>query len=495
MFFLQFRTKYCGSFESLISSAESDPSDDLSVQLGKIGTALFTDRYCCDLDDDVSSEKQRYMVAPYMFKHLVGKNHREFSSGRQQDASEYFQYLLDSIEKSERSNSSRLLEPSSAPTSQLFQFEYEKRLQCELTGQVRYISGRETLGNILELQIPMELSVPKALDVEEKEQKRLKTSGNLRGVVALYCLTCTCVHLDADSQRTDMEVPFGACLEKTFSSEIVQITNSSIADNNGLVNALLTTKFKFFPRYLVVKLNRYYVDSEWKQKKIDAAVKMPEFLDLSHLLSPGLQSGEALLPTSETNSASVPNDEASIAIAQAAEDELTMQLVSMGFSENGCRRAVRNTGGSGANVEVAMNWVLEHMCDPDFDAPLEPLGSTNKKSMEYDMEAVSMLMSFGGFSENRVKKALRETDGNSERLIMFISLYAHNILITFLYSAADWLFSHVGEEDNEVWHQNILNHRCLLGGMRSNRMWQPLARTQVLTVRYCPEMENTNFLL
>lgn len=35
------------------------------------------------------------VVAPRMFKHLVGHGHPEFSSGRQQDAAEYMQHLLE----------------------------------------------------------------------------------------------------------------------------------------------------------------------------------------------------------------------------------------------------------------------------------------------------------------------------------------------------------------------------------------------------------------
>lgn len=35
------------------------------------------------------------VVTPRMFKHLVGHGHSEFSSGRQQDAAEYMQHLLE----------------------------------------------------------------------------------------------------------------------------------------------------------------------------------------------------------------------------------------------------------------------------------------------------------------------------------------------------------------------------------------------------------------
>lgn len=40
----------------------------------------------------------------------------------------------------------------------------------------------------------------------------------------------------------------------------------------------------------------------------------------------------------------------------------------MGFSENGCRRACVATGNT--SVESAMEWVMGHMEDDDFNEPL-----------------------------------------------------------------------------------------------------------------------------
>ena len=39
----------------------------------------------------------------------------------------------------------------------------------------------------------------------------------------------------------------------------------------------------------------------------------------------------------------------------------------MGFSRNGCTRALYETKNSG--VEAAMNWVMEHMGDANFNDP------------------------------------------------------------------------------------------------------------------------------
>lgn len=38
---------------------------------------------------------QEVLVAPRMLKHLIGRGHAEFSTGRQQDAAEYMQHVLE----------------------------------------------------------------------------------------------------------------------------------------------------------------------------------------------------------------------------------------------------------------------------------------------------------------------------------------------------------------------------------------------------------------
>lgn len=48
-------------------------------------------------DKREEQEGDLVVVAPRMFKHLVGHGHSEFSSGRQQDAAEYMQHLLEVI--------------------------------------------------------------------------------------------------------------------------------------------------------------------------------------------------------------------------------------------------------------------------------------------------------------------------------------------------------------------------------------------------------------
>jgi len=58
------------------------------------------------------------------------------------------------------------------------------------------------------------------------------------------------------------------------------------------------------------------------------------------------------------------------------DEGLVVQLTSMGFSENGCRRAAIAT--HNADPETAMNWIFEHMEDADFNDP--PVLPTNNGS-------------------------------------------------------------------------------------------------------------------
>lgn len=115
-----------------------------------------------------------------------------------------------------------------------------------------------------------------------------------------------------------------------------------------------------------------------------------------------------------------------------ADVNLVDQLTMMGFSENGCKRAAIATK-NGA-IDIAMNWILEHMDDPDFnDAPPSSSSSSqpsSASSLHINNEAIDMLVSMG-YSEDQTKAALIATDQDIER-------------------AADWLFSHVDDLDYAV---------------------------------------------
>eukprot|EP00894_Picocystis_sp_ML_P003603 jgi/Pico_ML_1/54120/g4541.t1 len=169
----------------------------------------------------------------------------------------------------------------------------------------------------------------------------------------------------------------------------------------------------------VTGMRRYYIDQNWTPKKLDVLVEAPQELDLEHLRSTGLQSGEDLLPEEATGTSS---SEA----APQPDEAIVAQLVSMGFSENGSKRAVLATGNN--SVEASMEWVLAHMGDSDFNDP--PTSSVVPQRPEANPEAVGMLTSMG-FTVEQASAALQASNQSLER-------------------AADWLFSHSDDLSSAV---------------------------------------------
>ena len=171
------------------------------------------------------------------------------------------------------------------------------------------------------------------------------------------------------------------------------------------------------------------MDTDWVAKKIVASVPVPEVLDLEAHRSTGMLPGEEALPE-EAAEAEVPA--APIAAAPTPDDAIVAQLVSMGFSENGSKRAALAVSNSSA--EAATEWVFAHMEDADFNEPLPPPGAaattSHGSSGGADPEAVAMLGAMG-FSERHAMGALAATGGSIER-------------------AADWLFSHSDDLESAV---------------------------------------------
>jgi len=186
------------------------------------------------------------------------------------------------------------------------------------------------------------------------------------------------------------------------------------------VHAIKKTKFASFPETLVVHAKKFQLVN-WVPAKLDIPVILPtndilEFNE-SHL-GTGLQPHETQLPQDAPAAAALPQfNEAAISM-----------LEGMGFSELRSQKALLATGNNDA--EAAMEWLFQHMEDPDIDAPIQI--QQVSQSSEPSAEQVEMLTGMG-FSTTQAKKALRETSGNVER-------------------AVDWLFSHpddMGDEPSE----------------------------------------------
>ena len=365
--------RYRGNAEVLFETAPADPTNDFPTQFAKLFAALNTDRYARDLrNEDENLEIPE--IAPRMFKQLVGKNHAEFSTSRQQDAVEYFQHLLEVMTRAERNDVRDRLgtqareEREIVLSAKQFEFDVEEKVTCAVSGAVRYVRRRE---NVLPLEVPVDAAT-NAREIEaERERKRQRTARADEGA--------TSPNEDEKNDAADgvrPVVPFDACLARFAADETVEDWFSTATGAKGA--ATRRSRFATFPEVLPVQVRRYYVASDWTPKKLDALVPMPETIDPGALRGVGLQPGETELPEAADAAAAavpeIPTDApavpAELESAFEPDPDIVAQLVGMGFSENGSRRAAGATRNAGA--EPAMEWVFAHMEDPDFNDPYVP---------------------------------------------------------------------------------------------------------------------------
>ncbi|CAO0790253.1 unnamed protein product [Mucor circinelloides] len=359
----QFQSRYNQQLADHALTCTTDAANCWHCQLHKLADGLLSGRYSQPITnaDGVQSQDG---IAPGMFKALVGKNHQEFSTMRQQDAFEFFQYLCKTIQQKEHATKN---DPTKA-----FDFMTEQRLQCGQCKKVRY----------------------------QKDQ----TS----------CISVEVPARHKENAENEYEpVDFTECLDAFVREEIVE--GYQCPSCNEKTTAQRSVKFSTFPEILVINPRRFAFVN-WVPQKLNIPINFPEGpLQLDKYLSLGQQPGEELLPEDS-------NESSSSAEPSFNQNDID-QLKAMGFSENRCKRALLNTGHNGA--DIAMNWMFEHMEDPDIDDPL-PAASANTASSATasgpSEDQIATLQEMG-FSAQQAKKALHQTNNDTER-------------------ALDWLFSH-----------------------------------------------------
>uniref|UniRef100_A0A2K6LFG7 Ubiquitin carboxyl-terminal hydrolase n=1 Tax=Rhinopithecus bieti TaxID=61621 RepID=A0A2K6LFG7_RHIBE len=193
-----------------------------------------------------------------------------------------------------------------------------------------------------------------------------------------------------------------------------------------------------------MQIKKFTFGLDWVPKKFDVSIDMPDLLDINHLRARGLQPGEEELPDISPPIV-IPDDSKDRLMNQLTDpsdidESSVMQLAEMGFPLEACRKAVYFTGNMGA--EVAFNWIIVHMEEPDFAEPLTMPGYGGAASAGASVfgatgldnqppEEIVAIITSMGFQRNQAIQALRATNNNLER-------------------ALDWIFSHPEfEEDSD----------------------------------------------
>lgn len=360
--------------------APADPTVDLNMQLTKLAHGMLSGKYSLPASekgggDAVATDAKQEGIPPRMFKSVIAASHPEFSTMRQQDALEYFLHFLDQVE---RSNAGR----PELDSSKCFKFGVEERILCT-SGKVAY---NKRLDYMLSLNIPLHEATNKE-ELKAFQKKKSEKISEGKDV--------------SNDEIVRPRVPLEACLASFSAPEAIPDFYSSAL--RAKTTAIKTAGLTSFPDYLVLHMRKFVMETGWVPKKLDVYIDVPDVIDISHMRSKGLQSGEELLPEGVPEAEAAPN-------MPVADENIVAQLVSMGFNQLHCQKAAINT--SNVGVEEAMNWLLSHMDDADIDAPIS--AGTQAAEVPIDQSKVDTLLAFG-FDEDLARKALKASGGDVER--------------------------------------------------------------------------------
>eukprot|EP00735_Rhodelphis_limneticus_P009050 TRINITY_DN2503_c0_g1::TRINITY_DN2503_c0_g1_i1::g.19124::m.19124 TRINITY_DN2503_c0_g1::TRINITY_DN2503_c0_g1_i1::g.19124 ORF type:complete len:805 (+),score=50.59,sp/P56399/UBP5_MOUSE/34.24/1e-149,UCH/PF00443.24/2.1e-48,UCH_1/PF13423.1/7.1e+03,UCH_1/PF13423.1/2.6e-25,UBA/PF00627.26/54,UBA/PF00627.26/6.6e-12,UBA/PF00627.26/1.3e-05,zf-UBP/PF02148.14/0.0099,zf-UBP/PF02148.14/1.4e+04,zf-UBP/PF02148.14/2.8e-20,zf-UBP/PF02148.14/1.4e+04,zf-UBP/PF02148.14/5.1e+03,UBA_3/PF09288.5/5.2e+02,UBA_3/PF09288.5/ len=252
-----------GEHEQICSK---DPASCLDCQLRKLADGLLSGRYTPD----------KMHVTPRMIKTLVGRDHPEFATMRQQDVLEFFQQLVMLIQRSEHAKGNSSDDPSRA-----FEFSVVSKVQCLQCQKIRISTTTE---NFVSLPIPF---TNETTPVSLRECFSAFTSPDR--VDGFRCPQC-------QQPRT---------VENTL-------------------------KFATFPKILVVQMRRFE-RRNWIPYKLntDVLINPSDPIDLSSFSGSTTPDGLEEMPREEKTQIQM----------TSAQEEVFGQLVSMGFSEASSRAA------------------------------------------------------------------------------------------------------------------------------------------------------------
>ncbi|XP_039343783.1 ubiquitin carboxyl-terminal hydrolase 13 isoform X2 [Mauremys reevesii] len=382
----EFQRAYVGNLPRIFDYSPLDPTQDFNTQMAKLGHGLLSGQYS---KPPMKSE---------LIEQVMKEEHKRNRIG-------------------------------SENPSDVFRFLVEERTQCCQSRKVRYT---ERVDYLMQLPVAMEAATNKD-ELIAYELKRREAEAARR----------------PPPELVRAKIPFSACLQAFSEPENVEDFWSSALQAKSA--GVKTSRFASFPEYLVVQIKKFTFGLDWIPQKLDVSVDMPDLLDINHLRATGLQPGEEELPDIAPPII-IPDDPKDRMMNHFMEppdmdESSVMQLAEMGFPLEACRKAVYYTGNMGA--EVAFNWIIAHMEEPDFAEPLAipgyggvaSAGAAGLGAIGLDNqppeEMVALITSMG-FQRNVAIQALKATNNNLEH-------------------ALDWIFSHPEPEEESESASDVMD--------------------------------------
>ncbi len=209
--FPTFQTRYLTSFLTHTPYCTNPaPASCFECQTSKIADGLLSGRYSVPRDttydqqdvgfspgpDDGAAQAEAEAkpkvvfqdgIKPGMYKALVGKDHAEFSTMKQQDAGEFLLHLLDLVRRSQKAN------PVGEDPTKIFGYALEERLQCDSCKKVRY---QRTDSELLPISVPVNEGAMEVEGDKKEEYESVELVDCLNSLTAPAELEYNCPSCD-----------------------------------------------------------------------------------------------------------------------------------------------------------------------------------------------------------------------------------------------------------------------------------------------------------
>lgn len=267
-------------------------------QMAKLSYGLLSGKYS---DIDPVSKAQRG-IQPKSFKLFVCGHDRNFSTKRQQDAHEFFLFLMDLIERNSKETrfmlGNRPDEKYTSDPSKCLEFVIEDRIQCSESKKVKYTHRVESC-------IPLHVDLDLAINKNEVEHYKKYLAEK-----------------ESDTTPTDIvrpKIPLLSCIELFAKPET--LTDFYSAAISRHTSAEKSSKISKFPRIFVFQMKKFQCGQDWVPKKLDVAFDVPDILDLESLEGRGLQPGEEEMEDTDQQAEGTPSTTGESSSGQAQQQE------------------------------------------------------------------------------------------------------------------------------------------------------------------------------
>nr|CCD13513.1 unnamed protein product [Trypanosoma congolense IL3000] len=321
-------------------ACQENPYNCRSCQVERIVSGLLSG------DFSVAGNERLNGITARDFKHVFAQKHPEFSTSGQQDAQEYFLFLVEELHRYVKPSNTEM--GSNRHPTNIFRMKIENRVQCSSCHRVRYTYEKDCC---LSLPIPLEPAEKSVTDGHELTDEKIEDK----------------------RPRTSL----GACIASLMKSVEIEC---KCAVCGTLVTYHRTMRITSFPEVLTVYLRRAYFDIETKTiVKRDVFVDFPETIDLEYLRGTGLQENEVEMPGGErelwhkpASTETRPVDEVALAT-----------LLSMGVDEKVAAYALRQTC---MDVERALDYVFSR---DDIEREMVMASGSERRAETQEGEAAS----------------------------------------------------------------------------------------------------------